>query len=99
MSSLPAKVLCSLDISVPDVFAALVSLDPVKAKGIDHIGPMVLKSCAEALCSPIHHLFCVSLSTGKLPAEWRTLPFLSLVTNPQSKIIDRFPCCVPFLKF
>ena len=72
LSSLPAKVLCSLDISVPDVFAALVSLDPAKAKGIDHIGPMVLKSCAEALCSPIHHLFCVSLSTGKLPAEWRT---------------------------
>ena len=33
---------------------------------------MVLKSCAEALCSPIHNLFCVSLSTGKLPAEWRT---------------------------
>lgn len=64
--------LSSIDISIPDVFNALISLDPSKAMGIDHIGPKVLKYCATALCTPVHHLFSVSLCTGQLPNEWRT---------------------------
>ena len=64
--------LSSINITISDVFDALSSLDPSKAMGIDCIGPKVLKNCATALCTPVHHLFSVSLSTGRLPNEWRT---------------------------
>ena len=56
---------------VSDVFRILASLDTTKAMGIDGIGPLVLKSCADVLCVPIHHLFTVSLSNGYIPSEWR----------------------------
>ena len=36
------------------------------------IGPKVLKNYATAFCTPIHHLFSVSLSIGHLPNEWCT---------------------------
>ena len=64
--------LSSIAISISDVLDALSSHDPSKALGIDCIGPKVLKNCATALCTPVHHLFSVSLSTGHLPNEWRT---------------------------
>ena len=64
--------LSSINITTSEVFDALISLDPSKAMGIDRIGPKVLKMCATALCTPVHHLFSVSLSTGHLPNEWRT---------------------------
>ena len=71
-ASSPADVLCSIEISVQDVYDTLISLDPSKAMGVDRIGPIVLKNCAGSLCYPIHHLFNTSLSTGQLPVEWRT---------------------------
>ena len=68
----PNEVLSAIDITIQDVYAVLHSLDCKKAKGVDLIGPMVLKQCADALCSPIHHLFDVSLSSSQLPTEWCT---------------------------
>ena len=61
--------LSSIAVTIADVFDALSSLDPSKAMGIDCIGPKVLKNCATSLCTPVHHLFSVSLSTGNLPSE------------------------------
>ena len=52
---------------VSEVFRILASLDTTKAMSIDGIGPLVLKSCADVLCVPIHHLFTVSLSSGYIP--------------------------------
>ena len=68
-NSLPT--LDDIDFDVSEVFRILASLDTSKAMGIDGIGPLVLKSCADVLCVPIHHLFTVSLSNGYLPSEWR----------------------------
>ena len=67
-NSLPT--LDDIDFDVSEVFRILASLDTSKAMGIDGIGPLVLKSCADVLCVPIHHLFTVSLSNGYLPSEW-----------------------------
>ncbi len=57
MGELPSpKHLCSNIVFSEDVFKALTSLDPSKAKGCDNIGPKVLKYCAQALYQPISHL-------------------------------------------
>ena len=62
----------SIDLDVPEVFHELSSLVTSKAMGIDGIGPLILKRCAEVLCVPVHHLFTVSLASACLPAEWHT---------------------------
>jgi hypothetical protein len=60
-----------IDISLHDTFTELTNLDPSKAKGIDDIGPLMLKMCATPLCTPLHHLVSISLKTACLPSEWK----------------------------
>ena len=45
-------------------------IDPLKATGVDGIGPRILKSCSCALSEPLFHLFQVSLLSAQLPSEW-----------------------------
>ena len=54
-----------------DVFEVLSGLDTSKAKGLDGIGPSVLKFGALALYRPLHHLFMLCLSQHCLPGEWK----------------------------
>ena len=54
-----------------DVYRVLSSLDTAKAVGLDGIGPKVLRFCAPALSTVLHHLFNCSLSQHSIPAEWR----------------------------
>ena len=50
----------------------LQTLIHIKATGIDHITPSVLKSCACTLTLPLHHyLFTISLNTSTKPNEWK----------------------------
>ena len=67
----PASIMCDLEISIQDVFVGLSSLNVGKASGIDNIPPIVLKSCATALCGPIHHLFVQCISQAYIPQEWK----------------------------
>ena len=39
--------------------------------GTDKISPRILRSCAEALCEPLHHLFSLSLRYATLPNSWK----------------------------
>ena len=73
LDSLPTLSLTLSDISIStsEVFESLVSLDPTKAMGIDCLGPRILKECAHILFQPLHHLFCLSLSSHSIPEEWR----------------------------
>ena len=50
--------LCAINITVVDVYEALISLDIKKSADIS---PTVLQNCAEALCESLHHLFTLSL--------------------------------------
>ena len=67
----PPSALSDIGISEMDVYKALSSLDTTKAGGPDGIGPKVVKHCASALYSPLHHLFLLCLSQHHLPSEWR----------------------------
>ena len=60
-----------IQITGQDVFTALSNLNPCKASGIDSIGPKVLKSCSYGLYEVLHHLFSLSLKSGKIPTEWK----------------------------
>lgn len=73
-----SPLLCSINISDSDVFAVLSSLDVTKAKGLDGLGPSVLKFCALALYQPLHHLFQISLSQHTLRTLHAITPVLSL---------------------
>ena len=59
----------SIDISIKEVFDALANLDPSKASGLDNIGPNILKNSASILSRPLHYLFSLSLTSGKIPTE------------------------------
>ena len=39
--------------------------------GIDCLGPRILNECAHILFQPLHHLFCLSLSSHSISEEWR----------------------------
>ena len=71
----PHSSISDLHFCHSDVYVALTKLDPLKAMGIDGIGPKILRHCACALSHPILHLFQVSLSHSQLPSE------LAIITN------------------
>ena len=62
----------AIHLTVPEVFQALIKLNPSKAGGIDNITPTILRNCASALAAPLHHLFTTSLNNGTIPTEWKT---------------------------
>ena len=63
----------NIQISEADVYQALAYLNTSKATGADGIGPHILKYCSDALCLPLHHLFCLCLHQCDLPLAWRLL--------------------------
>ena len=63
--------ICSIDISIKDVFNALINLEPNKAFGLDNIGPSILRNSASVLSAPLQYLFSLSLSRGIIPNEWK----------------------------
>ena len=67
---LPPLFLSVIDFYPSDVYSALSGLDPSKTKGVDGIGPQILKYCALALYEPLYHLFCTSLTSAVIPSEW-----------------------------
>ena len=71
-SHLGIECIRSITISEEDIYKALSSLDPNKAKGIDNFGPSLLKQCSLALTAPLYHLFNTSISSGSIPSQWRT---------------------------
>ena len=62
-----SSCICSIDISVEEVFDALITINPNKASGLDNIGPSILKNSASILSKPLHYLYSLSLSSGIIP--------------------------------
>ena len=71
LSPPPAFLLDKLEITVHDVFVGLSHLSSKKSVGIDDIPSVVWKSCATALCEPVHHLFTLCFSQSYIPPEWK----------------------------
>ena len=53
------------------MYEALSTLVPTKSSGCDNITSKLIKQCALALYTPLHHLFSVSLSKHRIPMEWK----------------------------
>ena len=68
-SDVPQLVLPTL--SESEVHQVLSQLDPYKAPGPDGIPTLILKECSRELSPSVCHLFNLSLSSGKLPQEWK----------------------------
>ncbi len=66
-----SSIQSGIEFSESDVYSQLASLDVTKAKGLDGIGPSVLKFCSLALCEPLCHLFQLSVNQHRIPAEWK----------------------------
>lgn len=77
----PCRYSGMVEISLADVFRALCELDHSKAMVTDGIGPKILKSCANALCEPLHYLFHVSHISHLSGNYTVCIPFTSQVLN------------------
>ena len=67
----PTNQLNHITIDTSDVYTALVTLDTSKAAGPDDIVPLILKTCADALTTPLTHLLNTCLQTCSVPEEWK----------------------------
>ena len=82
----PSTQLSHCEVSPEEVYQALSYLDPGKAVGCDGMHPSVLKHCASSLVEPVTKLFNLSLSTSKVPDEWKVHKICPI---PKSKdVID-----------
>ena len=42
-----------------------------KSPGVDGIAPKILKETVEQMCTPLAHVFNLSLQEGIVPLEWK----------------------------
>ena len=61
-----------LRITVKEVSEILVKVNPNKSAGDDMIHPRILKECAQELSVPLQRIYQQSLSSGIVPASWKT---------------------------
>ena len=95
----PNSCLSDIEVSVPDVYSAVTSLDTSKTVRPDRISPRVLKYFAAELCDPIHHLFCTSLRTQELSSEWRLHKITPVIKSGEKASISNYRpisllCCI-----
>ena len=86
----PLSNLSTIDISLHDTFTALIHLDPTKSMGIDGIGPLVLRSCATPLCTPLHHLFSTSLQFSAIPSEWKVHRITPVYKSGDRSLVENY---------
>ena len=60
-----------IHLSIDEVSKILASLDPRKAHGPDNIPTIVLQRCADEIAVSLCVLFNRSLSSGRIPVEWK----------------------------
>ena len=61
----------NVQITEHEITAALKTLKLGKATGPDNINNRVLKELLEQLANPLSKLFNKSISSGKLPSQWK----------------------------
>lgn len=65
-------------VSMLDIYTDIDRLKPKFTTGPDGVPSFFLKRCVSTLAIPLHHLFNLSLSTGKFPDFWKS-SFLSVI--------------------
>ena len=87
----PQDCLNVIHIEEKDVYSALSCLDSNKAMGIDNIGPMLLKTCAIALTTPLYHLFVLTLTQHSLPKEWGIHHIIPIFKSGDKSLAKNYP--------
>ena len=49
-----------------------------KSPGVDGIAPKILKETVEQICTPLAHVFNMSLQEGIVPLEWKEANIIPL---------------------
>ena len=49
-----------------------------KSPGVDRIAPKILKETVEQMCTPLSHVFNMSLQEGIVPLEWKEANIIPL---------------------
>ena len=66
------SLLSDIQLIVPEVLQNLLSLDISKSAGPDGIPARLLRECAVQIAPSLTDLYNLSLSSGKIPTEWKT---------------------------
>ncbi|XP_068723999.1 uncharacterized protein [Montipora capricornis] len=66
------SLLSDIQLIVPEVLQNLLSLDVSKSAGPDGIPARLLRECAVQIAPSLTDLYNLSLSSGKIPTEWKT---------------------------
>jgi hypothetical protein len=66
------------------VHNVLIGLDASKSPGPDNIPARLLKTLADSLAKPVCHLFNQSISSGNVPAIWKTSTITPLPKKPNT---------------
>ena len=78
------------DISATEVSEELIALDTTKAKGIDAVGPILLKHSALALYQPLCHLFVQSVKEHRIPAECKIYKITPIHKSGERQVIANY---------
>ena len=63
----------------PDVVANKINnMKENKSPGVDGIAPKILKETVEQMCTPLAHVFNMSLQEGIVPLEWKEANIIPL---------------------
>lgn len=85
LSTAPMDTLTDFHISRPQVLTALQTLDVTKAPGGDGLPTRLLRLAADEIADCVHHLFNLSLTTGRLPGDWRQATITPIYKNRGSR--------------
>ena len=82
-------VLNDIQISHGDILTALTHLDPSKAIGVDGFGPQLFRSCADALCTPLH-LFTTSLQYSTIASQWKIHRIIPIFKSGDKTVVSAY---------
>ena len=62
-----------------------------KSPGVDGISPKILKETVEQICTPLAHVFNMSLKEGIVPFEWNEANIVLLEKGSRNKSVNDRP--------
>ena len=89
-SSSPLSCISSIDLSLEEVYQALLNLDPSKAHGPDGFPSRILKECALQLAPSLHYLFSKSLRLSQVPTEWKLANIIPLLKKGNKDHVENY---------
>ena len=77
----------------PEVVANKINnMKENKSPGVDGIAPKILKETVEQICTPLAHVFNMSLQEGIVPLEWKEANIIPLFKKgSRNKSVNYWP--------